>query len=122
MIQLLPNLPEHVVGFVASGQVNASDYETVVIPALQSALKAYGRIRILYQLGPDFDGFTSGAMWDDMKVGFSHLKAWERIAVVTDLDWVAGATRIFAFAIPCPAKVFPNNQYDDAVRWIVAGG
>lgn len=31
MIQLLGNLPQHVVGIVASGQVNASDYKAVII-------------------------------------------------------------------------------------------
>ncbi|MEP7371198.1 MAG: STAS/SEC14 domain-containing protein [Nitrosospira sp.] len=120
MIHLLPGLPEHVVGMVASGQVNASDYETVVIPAIESALKTHGRIRILYQLGPAFTGFTSGAMWDDMKVGLAHLKTWERIAVVTDEDWVAGATRLFGFAMPCPVRVFPNKEFAEAANWIAA--
>lgn len=120
MIQLLPDLPRHVIGIVASGQVNASDYEIVVIPAIESALKLHGRIRMLYQLGPAFSGFTSGAMWDDMKLGLAHFKAWERIAVVTDLDWVAGATRLFGFAMPCSVKVFSNKEFAEAANWIVA--
>ncbi|MFY9326577.1 MAG: STAS/SEC14 domain-containing protein [Georgfuchsia sp.] len=120
MIQLLPNLPDQVVGVVASGLVDASDYETVFIPAIEARLKTHGHIRILYQLGPAFTGFTSGAMWDDMKVGMAHLKAWERIAVVTDKDWIAGAIRFFAFAMPCPVKVFPNSEFAEAANWIAA--
>lgn len=120
MIERIPNLPGQVVGVVASGQVTASDYETVVIPAIESALETYGRVRILYQLGPAVTGFTSGAMWDDMKLGMAHLKSWERIAVVTDLDWVAGAMRIFRFVMPCPVKVFGNSEFADAARWIAA--
>ena len=120
MIQLLPNLPGQVLGVVASGQVDASDYENVFIPAIEAKLKAHGHIRILYQLGPAFTGFTAGAMWDDMKAGIAHLKAWERIAVVTDMDWVAGATRFFAFAMPCPVRVFPNKEFAEAVHWIAA--
>ena len=120
MIQLLPNLPDQVVGVIASGQVDASDYETVFIPAIEAKLKAHGRVRIFYQLGPAFTGFTSGAMWDDMKVGMGHLKAWERIAVVTDMEWIAGATRFFGFAMPCPVKVFPNSEFIAAVNWITA--
>jgi hypothetical protein len=120
MIELLPNLPDKVVGIIASGQVTASDYENVVIPAIESTLEAHGSVRILYQLGPAFTGFTSGAMWDDMKLGIAHLKAWEKIAVVTDVDWVAGATHIFGFAIPCPVKVFSNNDFAEAASWIVA--
>ncbi len=120
MIQLLPNLPGNIVGFAGSGQVDASDYETVVVPAIESALKAHARIRLIYHLGPAFTGFTSGAVWDDMKVGFSHLGAWERIAVVSDIGWVANAVRLFGFAIPCPVRTFPNKELSDAQDWIAA--
>lgn len=120
MIQLLPNLPDHIVGISASGQVNAADYETILIPAIDVALKKHDRIRLLYQLGPEFTEFTLGAMWDDMKIGIAHLRSWERIAVVTDLDWVASATRMFAFAIPCPVKVFSSNELADAEAWIAS--
>jgi len=120
MIELLPGLPEQVVGFVASGKVTADDYETVVIPAIETALATHGHVRILYQLGPAFTSFTSGAMWDDMKLGMAHLKAWDKIAIVTDLDWVAGAMRIFRFAMPCPVSIFSNSEFTEAARWISA--
>lgn len=118
MIELLPNLPEHVVGFAASGHVTAGDYESVVVPAIEARLDKHGTARVLYQLGPAFSGFTAGAMWDDAKLGMSHLKAWEKIAIVTDIDWIGGAIGIFRFAIPCPVKVFANEQYAEAVDWI----
>lgn len=120
MIELLPDLPEHVVGIVASGQVNANDYETVIMPAIESALRAHERIRMLYQLGPAFTVFTTGAMWDDMRVGIAHLKAWERIAVVADEGWVVGAIRLFGFAMPCPVRIFSNKEFAEAVNWISA--
>ena len=41
------------------------------------------------KLGPDFLGFTAAAMWDDAKIGLAHWNAWERVAVVTDVPWVA---------------------------------
>jgi len=34
MIELLPNLPAHIVGVNASGQVDAADYEKVLVPAV----------------------------------------------------------------------------------------
>jgi hypothetical protein len=48
----------------------------------------------------------------------AHLKAWDKIAIVTDLDWVAGAMRIFRFTMPCPVKVFANSEFAEAARWI----
>lgn len=120
MIELIPDLPGNIVGARASGHVTASDYETILVPALEKAIKAHGSIRFLYHLGPAFDGYSPGAMWDDMKLGFAHLKAWERLAVVTDHEWLAGATRMFTFALPCPVKVFPDRDYDAALTWIAS--
>lgn len=120
MLSLLPNFPDHIVGVSASAQVDAADYETVLIPAIEAALKTHERIRFLYHLGPQFKSFTAGGMWDDMKTGFAHFSKWERIAVVTDHDWIGGATRMFAFAFPCAVKVFSDQQLNQARTWIEA--
>ncbi len=120
MLTLLPDLPDSVVGISASGEVDAKDYETILIPAIDSALRKHDRIRVLYQLTPEFTGFTSGAMWDDSRLGISHWKAWERIAVVTDVSWVAHAARMFAFMLPGLIKVFSNKEKADAEKWIAA--
>lgn len=118
MLELLLNLPDNTVGITASGQVDANDYETVLIPAVEAALKQHEKVRLLYELGSDFTGFTPGAMWDDMKLGIGHLRAWERIAVVTDVNWVANAIRMFGFAMPCPVKVFSSKDRAEAEEWI----
>lgn len=118
MLELIPTLPDHVVGVVASGEVTASDYETVLIPAIESVLARTGKIRTLYQVGPAFKSFTAGAMWDDMKVGLAHWQDWEKVAVVTDVEWIANATRFFGFALPCPVKVFANQDFAQATRWV----
>jgi hypothetical protein len=120
MIHLLPNLPSNTVGVTASGQVGAIDYETVLIPAVEAALKQHGKVRFLYQFSDDFTGFTAGAMWDDMKIGLAHLKAWEKLAVVTDFAWVANATSMFRFVMPCPVRVFSTRDRAEAEAWITA--
>lgn len=118
MMKLLTDLPDHVVGIEASGQVDAKDYESVLMPAIDAALQRHPRIRVLYQLTPEFTGFTAGSLWDDAKFGLANWKAWERIAVVTDVPWVAHALRMFAFAMPGRARVFSNEQRPDARAWI----
>ena len=120
MMKLLANLPDNVVGITASGEVDAKDYETVLMPAIESALKKRDRIRVLYQLTPEFSGFTPGAMWDDAKLGVSHWKSFEKVAVVTDVHWIAHAIRMFAFAWPAPIRVFSNKEQPDAGKWIAA--
>ncbi|HKK14495.1 MAG TPA: STAS/SEC14 domain-containing protein, partial [Gammaproteobacteria bacterium] len=91
MLEPIPDLPEGVLGFTAKGTVTADDYESTMIPAVEAAIARAGKIRFLYHLGEDFSGFEAGAMWDDARLGLKHLSAWERIAVVTDVDWIRAA-------------------------------
>ncbi|WP_443598862.1 STAS/SEC14 domain-containing protein [Acidithiobacillus ferriphilus] len=51
------------------------NYMLILVPALDAALQKHKRVRVLYQLTPDFEGFTTGSMWDDAKLGLAHLKA-----------------------------------------------
>ncbi len=120
MMTLVPNLPDNTIGLAGSGQVTASDYEEVLIPAVEAALRKHKKLRLIYELGSDFTGFTPGAMWDDLKVGMAHLSAWERVAVVTDVSWVANATNLFKFVMPCIVKVFPLKDRAAAEKWIAA--
>lgn len=120
MIRLLDQLPDNVIGIVASATVDARDYETIVVPAVEARLKSQRKLRLLYELGADFEGFTAGAMWDDTRLGLGHLDAWERIAVVTDIGWITRAVRLFALAIPCPVRAYANADRAEAEAWIAS--
>ena len=45
-------------------------------------------------------------------------KAWERIAVVTDVDWIRTATKAFGFAMPGEVRVFSNAELGAARDWL----
>jgi hypothetical protein len=120
MIELIPALPDHVVGFVAKGEVTREDYEQHLAPAIEEALAGHDKIRLLYVLGADFTGFTGGAMWEDGKLGLSHLGRWERIAVVAREAWVRHAVNVFGYLIPGEVKVFDLEDEADAAAWVTA--
>lgn len=118
MIKKIPNLPENVLGFTASGEVTAEDYERVMIPAVDELFDREGTVRFVYHLGKDFTGFEAGAMWDDAKLGFKHLTGWEKVAVVSDVEWIRGAMQIFGFVIPGHVKIFHNSELTEATQWL----
>jgi hypothetical protein len=120
MLRKIAKLPASVVAFKARGTVSAEDYESQLVPAVEAALKRHKKIRFLYHLGPAFSSFSFGALWDDARVGFGHLGAWERIAVVTDVEWIRLALHTFSFVMPGRIRVFPNRQLAAAKRWIVS--
>jgi hypothetical protein len=118
MINKIANLPDNVLGLTAKGTVTSNDYETVVIPAVEALFSKHRKLRFLYHLGQDFSGFEPSAVWDDTKLGLKHLTGWERMAVVSDVEWIRGAVRVFGLAIPGHVRVFHNSELPKAIRWI----
>jgi hypothetical protein len=114
----MDDLPENVLGFTAKGTVTAEDYESTIIPAVEEVLSRHRKVRLLYHLGEEFSGFEAGALWDDAKVGLRHPTAWERVAVVSDAEWVRMATKVFGFAMPAQVRVYHNREMATARAWV----
>ena len=107
-----------VLEFSATGRITAEDYETVIVPAIEAGLHERSKLRLLYHLGPSFEGFDAGAAWEDAKLGLEHPASWERIALVTDVEWLQVATRVIGFAMPGHVRVFENAAIDEARAWV----
>ena len=120
MIELLAGFPDNVVGLSASGQVTGEDYKSVLIPAVETKFKNHQQIRLLYHIGPEFKKFTTTAMWDDAKVGMYHLTGFERIALVTDVEWIKTMAKAIGLAMPGELKTFSNAELEQAKAWISA--
>ena len=119
MIETLKGFPAKVLAVVCKGHVTRRDYETVLIPAVEETLKQPGKIRLYYQVDPDFAGIEPGAMWEDFKVGIEHLSRWERFAVVTDVEWIRHTLGFLGFLIPAIVKIFHVSEEAQAREWIV---
>ena len=120
MIEILAGFPETVIAFSAKGRVTRQDYEKVLIPAAERALARHGKIRCYYELGGEFAGIDGAAAWEDFKLGVEHLFGWERIAVVTDVEWIRLAVNAFRFLMPGAIRVFGTGGAAEARAWIAA--
>ncbi len=118
MIEQLTDLPDRILGLKASGEVTADDYKQVLVPALEEKLSQHRKVRLLYVIGDGFKGYTSGAAWEDAKVGMKHLTAFERVAVVTDVDWIENMVKAFGFVMPGEVRVFDDDDLEEARTWI----
>lgn len=118
MLERMQGLPDNVLGIEAKGKVTGTDYESLLIPAVEEILERHDRIRSLYQLGEEFEGFDAKAVWDDAKVGLSHIRSWERVAVVTDIGWIRTTITAFGFVMPGEVRVFENRELAEARQWI----
>lgn len=118
MVERIPDLPGDALGFSAKGTVTASDYEQTIVPAVEEAFARGRKVRFLYHLGPAFTSFDAAAVWDDTVLGLKHFGSWERIAVVTDADWLRAAVQVFGLVIPGQVRVFRDSELAEAKRWV----
>jgi len=118
MLEKIEGLPDNVVGIVGKGEVTRDDYRNVLEPAVSAALERHSKVRMLYVLGDEVTGISPGAMWEDGKVGFEHLSRWERMAVVTDKEWIRHTINAFNWLVPGQIRTFTVAQRDEARAWI----
>lgn len=120
MIEPIEGAPEGVLALKAVGKVEAADYEDVLTPAIEAAIAEHGKVRLVYELGTEFDGYSAGAAWEDMRLWTPHLRSWERCAVVTDHRLISDAIRAFGMLMPGEVKVFPVAEREAALSWAAA--
>lgn len=118
MIQIQPVTDSGIFEIHLSGTLTEADYADTLTPALDAAMAAHDRVRMLVVVGPEFQGFTAGAAWADTKLGLRHWSGFDRIAVVSDLDWLETAVKVVGFAFPGPVDAFEMDELDDARRWL----
>jgi len=118
MLQIIKDLPSHVVGIHAFGKVKDEEMEQVLMPLICELDKREEKINYLLVLETGVPDFTWGAWLKDMKLGFNHFKEWKKIAIVTDQKGMMWANGIFRTFIHGNSKGFPLNKLDEAVQWI----
>ena len=119
MIEQLKGFPENVIALAYRGQVTKADYGSIV-PAVERALAAHDRVRVDLELGADFSGIDADAVLEEFKISMQHLSRWERVAVVTDVEWIKHAFSLFSFLMPGVAKLFSTKDADQARSWITS--
>lgn len=118
MLKIIDDLPGNVLGIEAEGEVTGTDYENVLMPAIDEKLKTNKKIHFLYYLGSGFTGFSLKAMINDAEVGIKNFSAWERVAFVSDHHLVNGFAKFFGHLLPCEVRVFSNAELEKAKKWI----
>ena len=118
MIEQLQGFPENTVAFACHGRVTRTDYETVLVPAVDDAFRKHEKVRLYYQVGSDFEHIGPGAIWTDFRTGLEHWLRWERVAVVTDVEWIRNTMSAFGFLMPGEMRLFAMSEKDVARDWI----
>lgn len=122
MIDRLAGFPDNVVALAAKGQVTKGDYQQVLAPEVARAFQKHSKVNFYYELGPEFQGLEPGAAWEDLKEGIRHLGGWDRMAVVTDVEWIKRLVSGFGVIMPGEVRVFPYGEKLLAKGWVIGDG
>jgi hypothetical protein len=118
MISIIPNLPAHVLGVRATGEVTKEDVNNTLRPALKTLVAINGGIHYLLVLDTSVKNWDSGAWVSDAMAGVENYTKWHRIAVVSEEGGVQKVTNTFSFALPGESKAFTHDQLDEAIAWV----
>jgi hypothetical protein len=118
MIQVIPDTPNNIAAFRATGEVTKENYQNVVLPEIERLLKQINHINFLLVLDTELENFTTGAWVQDALLGLKNLAKWNRAAIVTDSDTIISFTNGFSYIVPGEFKGFKKSEYDLAVTWV----
>jgi hypothetical protein len=118
MLQRMTDVPAGTFGFEAIGEVEDDDWEQAVEPVLRRAIAEGQKIRLLYLFGTQAEDVEGDAMSADTGFRARHATAFERVAVVSDEDWLRPATRVLSVLVPGKIKAFPVRDLETAKAWL----
>ena len=117
----MTDMPAGTIGFEAIGEVEDDDWEEAVEPILRRELAGGQKLRLLYLLGPEAREVEGDAMAADTGFRARHATSFERVAVVSDEDWMRPALRTLSFLLPGKARGFRVHELAAAKAWLAEG-
>ena len=121
MLRRMSEMPVGTIGFEAIGEVEDDDWEQAVEPVLRREMAEGQKIRLLYLVGADAREVDT-AMMADTAFRAPPATAFERVAVVSDEDWLRPAVRGLSFLLPGKARAFPLvHDLAAAKEWLAEG-
>jgi hypothetical protein len=121
MLRRMTDMPAGTIGFEAVGEVEDDDWERAVEPVLRQEIADGHKLRLLYVMGPQAGEVEGDVVKADVGFTARHASSFERVAVVSDEDWMRPALNVLSFMLPGKAKAFPTREIADAKTWLANG-
>jgi hypothetical protein len=122
MLQRMRDMPTGTIGFEARGEVEDDDWEDVVEPVLRTEIADGRKVRLLYLVGRESREVEGDAVSADAGFHARHAGSFERLAVVSDEDWIRPALRALSFLLPGKARGYHVRELAEAKSWLASDG
>ncbi|KJS31692.1 MAG: hypothetical protein VR64_09025 [Desulfatitalea sp. BRH_c12] len=102
---------------VINGKLYKQDYDEMV-PQLEWQIATTGRIHLLIELA-SFQGFTLGAVWEEILFAAKHYSDIGKLAVIgRGLPWERGLTALKSLFTRAQVRFFDSADQQSAEMWI----
>lgn len=118
MLEIMKNLPAHVVGVKATGKVTGDEVNCVLTPALDDLIARKNEIHYLLHLDTDISNWNIVAWAQNAWSGKKHITRLTKIAVVSDQECIKKFTNVFSISVPGESKGFTTAQMEEAKMWL----
>jgi SpoIIAA-like len=118
MLRRMTDMPAGTIGFEAVGEVEDDDWEEAVEPVLRQEMAEGRQVRLLYLFGPQARSVERDALSAGAGFRGRHATSFDRVAVVSDEDWMRPALGVLSFLLPGKTKGFRVRDLADAKAWL----
>lgn len=105
----------------ARGKLTDSDYRERLAPRVQSLLDHSSRLRVMFVMDDDFEGWTLAAAWANTIFDLKHRRDFEKVAMVGAPKWeewcVKGAASLLMNG---QLATYRHDQLPEAWEWLRA--
>lgn len=98
-----------------SGTLCKQDY-LAALPVLEGLHQKHRPVNYVIEL-VDFHGWTSPAVWQELKFDATHARDFGRVAIVGETKWQGFATKIGGFIFPAEVRFFHCDELAAAQQW-----
>ena len=111
-------LAEHVVGIMVDEDVD-QEYLEKVHEIIEEKLAVNDKINLFCEIMPNND-VPLKFLFENIKFKFEHSDQINKLAMVTDLNWVRGIMDIDNYFVSTEVKSFELKDRLEAIQWISA--
>jgi hypothetical protein len=118
MITQINDASLNAIAFKVSGQIDANDFQKVVVPAVKELVSRTVELNCLLYLDTNMGNFCAGDWLKNAVMGCKELPKWNRAAIVTDSTNVISFTQGFSYIMPAEFQGFEKENYREALLWV----
>ena len=107
---------DNLVNVAVLGEFTLADYKEFEDQVLYK-LHSGGKVNLLFDWR-DMLGYTVDVAWEEIKFIREHASDFNRVAVVTDNQWLSWSAWVSNLFVAADIRVF--SDYDEARAWVAA--